>query len=392
LYSFNKKLSPLFLNFVHHTNLYNCSNETPRWITMKIWPLLIGIIVILAIVSSPVLAISKSDLISYYKGQSAPSQDKPNNSDTFSPIIVWPTTPTPTPLLPSWFVPSPLPWKNDSPSVKPTIIPTTTPTQSPLGTGTGTLLVTSTPTGAPVYLDGVYKGITPVTITEVSYGLHRIKVTLDGNIDQSIYVKVTNNWAIVTVHVTQQGAEVGVSILERKPVIYLYSDRDLTAQVRLEPEQAITVSEPVYQPGKGWWAEIRNGSLNGKGDFLFYEALVPDSVWQKNEGYVIRAAYREQDMTFMLGQYGFNEKETADFIDYWANHLTGVVDYVFYPQETDAVDRAMPLYISPEPDEVNRIWFYAEPLVSAPEPVAYPEKIVRGGFHVVEWGVMIRDE
>jgi hypothetical protein len=146
----------------------------------------------------------------------------------------------------------------------------------------------------------------------------------------------------------------------------------------------------VYQPGKGWRAEIRNGSLNGKGDFLFYEAMVNDSGWQKEQGYIIRADYREQDMTSILGRYGFNKKETVEFIEYWSQHLAEDVDFVFYPQETGAVDRVMPLYISPEPDHVMRIWFYAEPLVSAPEPVKSPEKIIREGFYVVEWGVMIR--
>lgn len=176
----------------------------------------------------------------------------------------------------------------------------------------------------------------------------------------------------------------------KKPNIYLYSDRDLVAQVRLSPERAITVSEPAYQPGRGWVAEIRNGSLNGAGDFLFYEALVPDSGWQKKEGFVIRASYRERDMDSMLGQYGFNEKEILDFIDYWAHYLTGDVDYVLYPQETRTVDRVMPLYISPKPNHVSRTWFYAEPLMTIPEPVISPEEIVRDGFHVVEWGVMIR--
>jgi hypothetical protein len=175
-----------------------------------------------------------------------------------------------------------------------------------------------------------------------------------------------------------------------KPNIYLYSDHDLTARVRLAPEYAITISDPVYRPGIGWLAEIRNGSLNEAGDFLFYEAIVPAFGWQKEEGYVIRAAYREQDMASMLGQYGFNEKETMEFIDYWANHLVEDTDFVFYPQETEAVHRDMPLTIRPKPDHVMRIWFYAEPLVSAPEPVKSPEKIIREGFYVVEWGVMIR--
>jgi len=133
-------------------------------------------------------------------------------------------------------------------------------------------------------------------------------------------------------------------------------------------------------------------SLNGAGDFLFYEAVVPDSGWQKKEGFVIRAADREQDMASMLGHYGFNEKETVEFIDYWVSHLIEDVDYVFYPQETGAVNRVMPLYISPKPDDVSRIWYYAEPLLSGPEPVSHPEKIVRDGFYVVEWGVMIQDE
>jgi len=181
-------------------------------------------------------------------------------------------------------------------------------------------------------------------------------------------------------------------VTARKPNIYLYSDQDLVARVRLAPENAITVSEPVYQPGIGWQAEICSGSLNGAGDFLFYEALVPDSVWQKVKGYTIRAAYREQDMASMLGQYGFNGKECTDFIDYWTVNLADDTDYVFYPQETDAVNEVMPLYVSPEPDEVFRIWFYAEPSVSAPEPVINSEKIVRDGFCVVEWGVMIQDE
>jgi hypothetical protein len=39
-----------------------------------------------------------------------------------------------------------------------------------------------------------------------------------------------------------------------------------------------------------------------------------------------------------------------------------------------------------------RIWFCAEPLVSTPEPVTNPEKIVREGFCVVEWGVIIDNE
>lgn len=288
---------------------------------MKTWGIIIGIILILALVCSPVLAISKSDLISYYKGQSVPAMPIPTPTMTPTPA------PTQNPQIPFGFfpIPSELPWNYNS-------------------------------------------FFQPDKIAKY--------VAQKGN----RFIWESSDPGVVIFN------DIGVG----KPNIYLYSDRDLTAQVWLAPEEDITISEPVYQPGIGWNAEIWDGSLNGKGDFLFYEGLVPDYGWQKIEGYVIRAESREQDMTLMLGQYNFNEKETMEFIEYWSQHLAEGVDYVFYPQETSAVDRVMPLYISPEPDHVMRIWFYAEPLVSAPGPVKSPEKIIREGFYVVEWGVMIR--
>jgi hypothetical protein len=53
--------------------------------------------------------------------------------------------------------------------------------------------VTSSPAGAEVYLDGVQKGTTPVTITGVSTGLHLIRVTLPGYEDYSSRVITPND-------------------------------------------------------------------------------------------------------------------------------------------------------------------------------------------------------
>jgi hypothetical protein len=58
---------------------------------------------------------------------------------------------------------------------------------------TGTLSVTSSPAGADVYLDGVQKGTTPVTITGVPTGLHLIRVTLPGYEDYSSRVITPND-------------------------------------------------------------------------------------------------------------------------------------------------------------------------------------------------------
>ncbi|HIH27664.1 MAG TPA: PEGA domain-containing protein [Methanoregulaceae archaeon] len=406
---------------------------------MKTWLRIIGYIGILALFCSPGLAVSTSGLLSSYQVQYAPGQDNLEPYSYQLPI----TVPTPLPVgitrtgtlsvssTPAGAMVSldgvergmtPITitgvsggfhqlrvtlqgyedystrvaiWPGKTVTVPVTLkapsAPTPVPTPLPTGiTRTGTLSVTSTPAEAMVFLDGVERGITPLTISGVSAGLHQLRVTRQGYEEYSTTVRIWPGKTLL-VPVTLKIRMINNDTI-RKPNIYLYSDRDLTARVQLAPEHAITVSEPVYQPGKGWQAEIRSGSLNGAGDFLFYEALVPSPGWQKEEGYIIRAAYREEDMASMLGEYGFNEKETREFIDYWAGCLTGEADYVFYPQETGAVDRVMQLHISPEPDEVSRIWFSIEPLVRAPEPVQSPETIIRSGFYVVEWGGMIQDE
>ncbi len=379
---------------------------------MKAWPLLIGIIFILSFIYTPTFAISESELLSYYQQKTwedtghwegPPREDfedfppcgNCDNSTSFQKAKPYIPTTTPTPQLPSWFVPSP-----SSDTCFPTNIWPTTPTPIPQ-LPSWFVPSPSSDTYSPI-------NIWPTTPTPPSQlpswfvPSPSVKPCDDSSFNQPSVDWKTEDDKIAN-YVAQKGNrfiwestdpdvvifnDIGVG----KPNIYLYSDLDLMAQVRLTPEEDITISEPMYQPGEGWQAEIRNGSLNGNGDFLFYEGMVPDSGWQKEQGYVIRADCREEDMTFMLGQYNFNEKETVEFIEYWSQHLAEDVDYVFYPQETGVVDQVMPLNISPEPDHVMRIWFYAEPFVSAPQPVTSPETIVREGFYVVEWGVIIKDK
>jgi hypothetical protein len=61
---------------------------------------------------------------------------------------------------------------SSGPPTFPTIVPTTAPTQVP----TGTLVITSNPTGAQVVLDFSYIGHTPLTVPNVPAGEHRISI------------------------------------------------------------------------------------------------------------------------------------------------------------------------------------------------------------------------
>jgi hypothetical protein len=120
---------------------------------MKTWHLFVSIIVILTLVCSPALAISKADLISQYKGQSAPT----------------------------------------IPTVVPTTTPTTTPTTITHGDPLSALSVTSTPSRAMVFLDGSFKGFTPIYIDGLSVGTtHQLRVLREGYEAYSTDVLIKN--------------------------------------------------------------------------------------------------------------------------------------------------------------------------------------------------------
>lgn len=55
----------------------------------------------------------------------------------------------------------------------------------------GRIIVTSQPQGAKVYLDNVYKGLTPLNLDRVTSGQHHIKLTMAGYQDWSNYVLIS---------------------------------------------------------------------------------------------------------------------------------------------------------------------------------------------------------
>ena len=107
---------------------------------------------------------------------------------------------------------------------------------------------------------------------------------------------------------------------------------------------------------------------------------------------VIAAAEVSTFFTRTLDAYGLTRAERDDFVDYWSEHLVPAPYYSVYPLVDDAVlDPMVALYIDPMPDTVFRLWFVIAPdegPLSLPEPDITP--IVREGFTVMEWGVILR--
>ena len=64
------------------------------------------------------------------------------------------------------------------------------PPSSPLS-GTGSLVIRSTPEGATVYLNGESRGVTPLTLINIPPGTHRILLTHPGYSDYQEVVQVS---------------------------------------------------------------------------------------------------------------------------------------------------------------------------------------------------------
>ncbi len=180
----------------------------------------------------------------------------------------------------------------------------------------------------------------------------------------------------------------------KKPNIYLYPTEETEVSVRFAYPNLVTKSEPEY--GNGWTVTAQpDGMLctadGEKQGYLFYESNTMASFFQTEEGFAVMADEREETYRLVLENYGFNEQEIQDFIEYWSVYLEEGEDYVMYPILTDVVDEAMPVDFSVEPDSIYRIWFgfarYDGGEITEPEI----EPIIRSGFTVVEWGGAVLD-
>jgi len=70
------------------------------------------------------------------------------------------------------------------------------PILSPIPGSNGTIEIQTNPSGAKVYLDGLNKGITPITLYNVAGGSHTVLLTMSGYTDYQSSVAVTGNQKI----------------------------------------------------------------------------------------------------------------------------------------------------------------------------------------------------
>jgi hypothetical protein len=179
-----------------------------------------------------------------------------------------------------------------------------------------------------------------------------------------------------------------------KPVIYLYPETTTDVEVTLNPEGGFTYTEPVYN--NGWEVTAKpNGQLVEKTSgktypYLFWEGR--GGLYKSPEkGFVVAQNDVHAFLVKSLGELGLNQKESADFIEFWEPRMTGSPYYFVSFYGTKVMDELAPLTVTPKPDTVIRILMDFSPLL-APikvEPIKL-QSIPRNGFTVVEWGGVLR--
>ena len=181
-----------------------------------------------------------------------------------------------------------------------------------------------------------------------------------------------------------------------KPVIYLYPKKAQKVRVKVEPKGGVTESIPDYD--KGWTvfatSESELTDLNPKAargtetyPYLYWESKDNGEEIDMSEGFVVETKKLKSFFEEKLKILGLNDKEIADFVEYWIPELQGkkYVFITFHSQEK--INKDAPLTISPKPDSVIRVYFdhkKVDKKISVKEQtLTTPE---RKGFTVVEWG------
>ncbi|MBC7864762.1 MAG: hypothetical protein IAF38_17445 [Bacteroidia bacterium] len=181
----------------------------------------------------------------------------------------------------------------------------------------------------------------------------------------------------------------------RKPVIYIYPKIETQINVKLELKGQLDFTYPVYNPETGWsFSAGPSGTIttqNKKYNYLFWEGVttIETAKINSDEGFIVSKPELVNFFEEKLSAMGFNSKESADFITYWAPLMSAnEKNYIHFLFNEEFAQYAK-LTITPTPDKVFRVFMLWSKAEENSTTVLIPQQIQsfeRTGFTVVEWG------
>ena len=197
--------------------------------------------------------------------------------------------------------------------------------------------------------------------------------------------------------VTSEKMPEGMMIMEEKPVVYLYSESDLSVNLKYSNFNDFTFTYPAYTQ-TGWNIEIKNEQLSVGGQnypYLFWEGTSNHLDFIRSDNGVV-ADFINTDSTVSylensLGILGLNSTESTDFITYWGPRIKqypfSQIQFLVDEQYDQEIGQ---LELTVKPDAKRRVYllftgYHSQQL----KPELLPQQLSsfeRKGFTVVEWG------
>jgi len=175
-----------------------------------------------------------------------------------------------------------------------------------------------------------------------------------------------------------------------KPVIYLYPTEEMEVSVKLGTK--ITVSLPEYNNGWKVWA-------SPSGELKLADKTYPYLYWEGtgqeyplvNAGTVVAKKDVEKTLKKQMQQLGLNEKEMADFLEFWLPKMPNAPYVRLTWFGNQLMDRLAPISVVPKPETIIRVFLDFEGLSNKIDiPAQTLSAKERKGFTVVEWGGLLR--
>ena len=182
----------------------------------------------------------------------------------------------------------------------------------------------------------------------------------------------------------------------KKPVIYLYPEREKDITVSVDFKGEITETIPAYNGG--WKVSATpDGKTTNYGDgmeypYLFWEGNTDKQDWDMNEGFIVGRDKSREFLETQLCAMGLTAKEYNEFIDFWAPELQKNEYNLIHFAGCEYEDLAK-LTVDPKPDAILRVFMVFKPANRNTQATPQHFKpFVRKGFTVVEWGGMELDK
>ena len=181
-------------------------------------------------------------------------------------------------------------------------------------------------------------------------------------------------------------------VITYKPVIYLYPEEETEISVSIDIHNG---KNPFYYPHydgrwKGTAKPDGNLIINDKQyRYLFWEAQQADHLneIEVNEGFVVKGSESISFLEDKLTLFGLTSEEQADFITFWGPIMAKNEQNLVRFEWNENCDKFCDLNISPQPDNLYRIYIFIAPLEGdlTITPQIIPQ-IDRNGFVAIEWG------